>query len=254
MGRIGIKSGLVRVFPADPDSNEPDGFTEIIDQNFSSKTLGTGWITRADWNSNWPDGTTPRAEIVNDGTAPYSTPTFLRFNWPTGGDQSPTKAERSFGASYRQIYLSVYFRHSSNWENNSSGTNKMFYIGTNNSPDYDGEIFFDFHNSEQIRFRNQQPEPDGPDRPPNVNTNPCTPGTWYHLEAVLRQSTGGTANGQVQWWINDVLQGNYSNVLYAATGDSYFDAINLDPVWGGGGTTSRAIYLDYDHMYISGLL
>lgn len=256
MGRIGILSGLKRrSAPANPGgSNEPEGFTPALSQTFTSKTLGSGWSYQGTWNSTWPDGTTERVEIVNDGTAPNSPATFLRFNWPEGGEQEPSSADKGLGASYSEIYLSVYFRHSANWENNPTATNKIFYLGTSNAPTYDGEIFFDFHNSEYVSFRCQQPEPDSPARPPNINTNPCTPGTWYHLEAHLVGNTGSTDNGSVRWWIDGVEQGFYDNVLYDETGDGTFDALNIAPVWGGGGNTTRAIYLDFHSFYISGLL
>lgn len=234
-------------------SFEPQGFVPVLDLAFASKTLGSGWSYRSDWNGTYSSGE-PRVEIRSETSSPRSAPTFLRYNWPVGAEQSPSAASKPFGASYRQLYISIWFRHSPNFPNNPSGTNKMFYIGTNNSPTYDGEIFFDFHGATEIRFRNQQPEPDAPARAPNINLNPCIPGTWYHLETVLQQSINGQANGRVQWWINGVLQGDYSNVLFRSTGNSLFDAINLDPIWGGGGVTSRPMWFDLDHIYISGLL
>lgn len=66
---------------------------------------------------------------------------------------------------------------------------------------------------------------------PNVADTPLYPNVWYTVEAQVISSTCSTCrNGTVRWWINGVLQGNYTNLNY---GDGIINQWQINHTWDG---------------------
>ncbi len=68
---------------------------------------------------------------------------------------------------------------------------------------------------------------------PNVNKTEMKPDTWYTIEAYMIASTCITCrNATVKWWVDGLLQGNYTNLNY---GDGIVNEWQLNHTWDGGG-------------------
>ncbi len=53
----------------------------------------------------------------------------------------------------------------------------------------------------------------------------------------------------MKWWLDGVLQGNFTNVNYPADA---FDEFKFAPTWGGtGGTKNEQDYFWFDHVRIT---
>ena len=94
--------------------------------------------------------------------------------------------------------------------------------------------------------------------PQNMNlSNKITAGAWHQFETYMKLNDIGSSNGVWQWWLDGVLIGSYSDVVFRTeAAPSGFYGRRFDPVWGGGGGTakSRTDNLWLDHMYLSGIL
>jgi hypothetical protein len=80
-----------------------------------------------------------------------------------------------------------------------------------------------------------------------------TLGQWHFVEILMVANSAGQANGLLDWWIDGVHRGQYADVQWNPGGDALFDAINLDPIWGGGPqTATEAQYYWLDHLIVQG--
>jgi len=100
---------------------------------------------------------------------------------------------------------------------------------------------------------------------PNVKDTPIYRDTWYTVETYVVSSTCLTCrNATVKWWVDGVLQGNYTNLNY---GDGIINEWQINHLWDGTSTTqcgpptnpSNAIgrdcrkdqYLYFDHVILA---
>ena len=103
-----------------------------------------------------------------------------------------------------------------------------------------------------------------PGIPHTVYTNGATrilTGQWYWLEYHVRMndvtgSSGSPAdvvpNGLLEVWINDVLQGSWSNLRWRDKPENTWKTFLHSPEWGGGGGTIPAEqYMWFDHTVIA---
>lgn len=66
---------------------------------------------------------------------------------------------------------------------------------------------------------------------PNAASIPLYPDTWYTVEIHSIASSSLTArNGTAKWWINGVLNGNYTNLNY---GDGIINQFQINHTWDG---------------------
>jgi hypothetical protein len=243
-------TSAVTIIPVQPPPvgfpNRPSGMTVILDEPFNSKDRGSSWWYRQPEYTN-------RVQEATDATAPYSPSNMQRFFYPAGlaGGQGAGASGIDW-SPVRTEYIAFYFRHSANWQYHSSGVNKMLYFGTNQTPG--GEtayenFFLNDNGSVSIIQQN------GIDRRmrSNVGSGTMALGRWHLLEAVVTASTGGQANGTVDWWVDGVQRGHYTDVVWQVSGDAIFNGLDLDPIWGGiGDTKSHDDTFDIDHLYVAG--
>ena len=86
-------------------------------------------------------------------------------------------------------------------------------------------------------------------------------GVWYWLEYHVRMNDvvgeGGSqtdvvANGALEVWLNDVLQGSWNDLRWRDGANRKWKTLLHSPEWGGGGGTIPAEqYMWYDHTVIS---
>jgi hypothetical protein len=205
----------------------------------------------------WQDDFTSDMVFTADATAPKSPSGILRATFPTGYSSAgigPGGSDLQLG-SPRTLYVSYWAKFSSKWYGHDSGVNKQFYAHANGVPNvvmtarcvYNGPITPDFGLQDMAVGGTY-------DISPNlVPTARITRGQWFHIEVVLVGNTANTSDGSIDWWLDGVHIGSYSNMRFnnAAAG---WDLLHYTTIWGGvGGPNVPATQTeDYDHYYISG--
>lgn len=236
-------------------SNEPAGMTVISDRPFNA-LHELGW----DEPSNGGSG----GSIVQDATAPRSPSSILRMTLPagfSGGGASYDGDSPAFNV--KTLYISHWFRTSSNWQGHpGSSVNKQYYVyTTSNVP----SIYFDMYGSGSGTLRPQIAgqsisaggagfgDPQNPDWTANlVPSAEIVRGQWYHLEVVLVMNSVGKTDGSVDWWLDGVHIGSHGGIQWQSSSPSW-QFVHYADVWGGGGgTVTKTMWLDFDHLYISG--
>ena len=227
-------------------SNEPAGFTTLVDRSFSGLTE-LGW------------GASALLSLATDLSAPRSAPAVGQVTYPAGfgggSDPAMTWLAGVESRGYRQLYLSFWVKLSSNWQGHGSGVNKIGFVWLHGNP----VVYFSAQGSgsgplePQIRLQNT---PAGArNLTPNLGGAVHTRGEWHRWEIVLVVNDGDQANGQAHWWIDGVKVGQYTDVLYGTSGQSkvWGDEVSWKPIWGGTGeTVQQTMYMWMDHFYISG--
>jgi uncharacterized protein YjdB len=234
------KSGSVnaRVVPPAVWGNEPAGFTTISDNPFDALDV-LGWGTS--WNDN--GYVRPAIDAVRGNV--------LQFNYPSGftGSKGPGM-EYLDHAPARDAYAGFWWKASNPWQGHPTGVNKIaFWVpqtsGTSvdmqmyGSPPYRMDVVSVFPAGGMIRMG------------PNVTQSPVTLGVWHKLEWHIKYATtSSSADGIVEWWMDDVLQGRYTNVQ--TPNDAGFIEYQFSPTWGGeGGLKTENDWFMYDSVHLS---
>jgi hypothetical protein len=70
----------------------------------------------------------------------------------------------------------------------------------------------------------------------------------------LTSNTGDNADGKLDWWIDGVKMGSYSDLQITRSSQSnIWQILQWAPTWGGiGGVVPADQYERMDHIYISG--
>lgn len=227
--------------------NEPAGFTVITDypcsdvlpNPSSGGALSNGWAI----NNGFAGGF---ADRVTEGTEPFSSPYSSRFVYPSGfGDGSePANMYRSVGG-VAELYIGMWWKVSNPWQYHVNATNKIFFqfLGGGGGG---GQVFMHFLSDRALRFVTElNSEPLGTNYSPNVTTTPITLGVWHRIELYMKKSPS-----TLKWWLDGILQGNYSSVSWPAQN---FDEFQLAPTWGGnvGDVKTETDYYWYDHVRLS---
>lgn len=234
--------------------NEPAGFTTVLDCPFSTTTCNGQLLD--------PYGTSGgNLTIQSDGSAPFSPTNVLRstMNYQTanGGTQLEFHGPVLTNA---EIFVGLWWRTNPEFTGSSVNTNKMFTI--RGGPNENGFFLLRtnpgqskiIHWSTQLAYNLDKcgGAPDIDVCYPNVTTTPISPGTWYKIEVYMRASTCPTCkNGVWMWWINGILNGNYTNVAYGPRVDEWV----WTETWDGGGsgqgfTTNPAHFIDHLHISV----
>jgi hypothetical protein len=238
-------TSIVTIIPAPPVdttlTNLPQGFLPILDEPWDE-------VAPQDWSlASFGQNQVSR---VDDPTAPRSPSSVLQFIYEgnVGGQGAGGRTYRHEG--YGSYYIAFWYKHSSNWEYHSSCYNKLLYFANNASGGTNEGIVHDDCGELSVTQQN------GPSRRMRSNVGGAytiTLGQWHFVEIRMVANTGGQANGLLDWWVDGVHRGQYADVQWNPGGDALFDAINLDPIWGGGPqTAAEAQYYWLDHLIVLG--
>jgi hypothetical protein len=230
-------------------ANEPVGYTQITSQPFVTSDA-----------DGWDVGSAPNKAIVDaslrtDATdAPVSSPSVLRAAYPAGyaGGSAPWVDTRDTGLS-DEIYYAMALKLSANFEGHSSSTNKINFVWINGTPTTFLSAEGSGSNDLELQLRLQN-DPDPRARlVPNVGpSGVLARGVWHNIEVQMICNATGVADGVARVWLNGTLITEYTDVEYVATNQNWGD-FYLQPVWGGtGGTVTSDMYIDFDHVYVSG--
>ncbi len=241
--------------------NEPPGFRTIAQVPFDGVASPLSALPeglRLALPPEWEAIASEDLGVDVDVDAPGSPPYVGRATFPRGlGDGvSPIWMQRKIDASgFRQIFVSFWFKLSDNWQGHATGVNKIGFAWMHGKP----VLTFAAVGSgvgplvSQIRLQDVRYE-----RARNLTSNmlptPLKRGTWHRWEMLLVSNRPDMRDGEIRWWIDGALAGDYGNVVLAGPEeDDVWEIVTWRPVWGGRGDQVRqTMYMWMDDLYVSG--
>jgi hypothetical protein len=227
-----------------PPLHEPKGLVGVNDNPWTALN-GNGWAyTRRSASRN--------AAIVADTTAPMSPPDVLQIPFTT--DMLPNSEPGANWFTLREeneIYTSWWMKLSSNWKDSPAGAGKITFLFTRNS----GSVYTNLYHSPssprgapyRIGASTNWAPYGQREWYPNVSTTPVYPGKWHRIEFYYRYDTApGAGDGVIRWWVDGVLNGDYTNVSYPA---SPFVEFLFAPTLQDPPPSEQYMYID--HTYLS---
>ena len=232
---------------------EPANFTSSVEYGFDT-TLGTGSGLPAGsgWAINNSSGLA--SQLTNVSAAPLTPPNVGQFSFPItfAGGSAPAMLYLLKGQN-KEVFVGTWWKPSSPWQDptNSSSTialslatttdgSSQVYLelsATGTTPPHRIDVVTQFTGITSTRL------------PPNTNTSDVSLGSWHRLEWYLKYSTTSTSNdGVIRWWLDGVLQGDYTNQNMPA--DNGFVGYVVQPTWTGNGTKSEQDYFWYDQIHV----
>jgi hypothetical protein len=185
------------------------------------------------------------------------------MKYPAGmsGGVGPAQTWRGLG-NRKTVYVSMWLKFSSNFQNHSSGVNKINHFWINGINRLvligKGQGLATVIGLQQLAA----PYNNGTGQnstsvhllPNIVPTASMTRGLWHRVEIVLIANTPGVADGGVIMYQNGVKVLQYSGIMYAAAGgNGAWEQMNWNPTWGGiGDTVTSDMYMWMDHIFASG--
>lgn len=234
-------------------TNEPAGSTVLLDCGFDTPTCGGRLVDPY----NTAGGT---LTVQQDSSAPLSPSNVVRSTEDYRTGNGGTELHYFAPSRITEIYVGFWWRTNPEFTGNGPNANKTFFIrgtqGGQNGVFYlrtnPGDPKVLYWSTQLANNLNQCfGAPDQDACWPNVNTTPIIPGTWYKVEVYMKASTCATCrNGAVRWWINGVLNGNYSNFAYGPLVDEWLWSETWDGAGNGSGFTSNPAHF-IDHLHIS---
>ena len=224
--------------------NEPAGFTVMSDEPFNALTEN-GWYAAERQTTNGSG-----LSVTADLTAPVSPANVLTFTYATGyqAGSEPGGEYYDPATPVRETYVGFWWKPSNPWQFHPSGVNKIAFLFS--SVD---NIYIQMYNDGSGPTIQVVTQFFGDNRrlAPNVTATPVVLGMWHRIEWYVQYSTTGTSrDGVVQWWLDGVLQGVYTDLQ--TSGDAGFIEYIIAPTWGGiGGTKTETDYYWYDQIHIS---
>ncbi len=226
--------------------NEPLGFTTSSNQPWDT-ILSNGWnyLRRASSEDD---------DIVSDPSAPFSAPNVLRIHFtPDMGSNNEPSVHWIPLPGVQEIYTGWWIKLSANWQASPAGAGKMTFLFTNGV----GQVYTNLYhqggdpvngwvNGPPYRVGvNTEWAPYGQNvLLPNATTTFINPGEWHRVEAYYRWETtpGVSGDGIIRWWVDGVLNGNFTNVHYPA---SSFIEYQYAPTLQNAPSTTQYMYIDH---------
>jgi len=120
------------------------------------------------------------------------------------------------------VYAAWSVRLSPNWTSSPAGGGKITFLHTPMGQVYTG--FFGSTAPHHVSVNTEWAPYGQLIWDPNVTTTPVTYDRWYRIEWYMKwESVPGAGDGVMRWWVNGVLNGDYSNVRYPIGGFSQFE-------------------------------
>ncbi|HXO86778.1 MAG TPA: hypothetical protein VN803_14750 [Gemmatimonadales bacterium] len=205
--------------PSETWPNQPAGFRVRNDQPWDVLT-GNGWnyLRRS---------SSKDASILSDPATPQSPPSQLRMVFTTDmqRDHEPSVHWTSL-PGVREIYTGWWIKLSPNWSCSPAGCGKITFLFANGG---NGQVYTNFYHKggdASTGWEQGPPYRVGVNTEwapygqriwlPNLTTTFVNPDEWHRLEFYYRwESTPGVSgDGIIRWWVDGVMNGNYTNVHY----------------------------------------
>lgn len=159
---------------------------------------------------------------------------------------SPATLYKAWSTSqgYRRMYAGFWWKPSDPTDFGGIGQKICFMFNGGGGPDPNvsgGQAFLGFSPDRQLVVMPEYPDPP-PTSPlyrvryPNVTTTQVTLGEWHLVEWYLQIADhDDPAVNRCQWWLDNVLQGDYTDIWNKAP----FDMFQFSPTFGGNGDTYK---------------
>src|SRR5216683_3626 len=207
--------------------------------------VGAGVRLSGGWGIDNQSGLATR---ITDPTAPApaSPPYVAQYTYPIGfvaGDSPAGVYYEPLPTGINELYIGFYWKPSNPWQDHPAGNKIAFQFAGGGGAG--GQTFIMMTTpSHTLRPTLEFTTDLGRNLEPNVNQTAISLGQWHLIEWYMNKATH-----TMKWWLDGVLQGNYTNVNYPA---NQFDTFTLDPTWGGiGGTKTETDYYWYDHVRLT---
>ena len=227
-------------------TKEPSNFQLITERDFGSKV-----------ENNWLDRGDAAFSIQTDNSAPRTDKSVGQALFPAGfgAGSGPINTYFNVSGTYRQLYLGMWIKFSSNFEGQQAGVNKIIFLWI----DANANVFLNAQGTGSGPLTpsiNLQNNVGGAVRlSPNVVPGATiTRGQWHFWEVLMVANTVGQLNGSARWWLDGVEIGNHTGIGPARDNSNRWEIISWNPTWGGaGGTVAADMSQRIDHIRVSGL-
>jgi hypothetical protein len=249
---VTVSNVTVPPAPASGWPNEPTGFTTLTDWGFDQapptsgdQPIGNGW--RMIYNAE-PGRPTGWVTLASDSTAPLSPSNVYDFVYPQGMQEgnAPATAYLPF-TEKKEVYAGFYWKTSNPFDTGPAGNKIAFFF--NGGGGRGGQQFIALDATGYLIVLPEYPEYAASGNyvvlKPNVTATLVARGVWHRIEWYSNASTG-----VVKWWLDGVLQGNYTGPAH----NTYpFDMFQFSPTFGGCCSARKAQTDHYwfDHAHIS---
>ena len=180
------------------------------------------------------------AQHVSDPGAPFSPSNVYDFVYPQGMVEGNAPATVYYNLSASEVYAGFWWKPSSPFDLGPNG-NKIAFL-FNGGGGAGGQQCLILRPDGRLHVLPEYPG-DYRWRTPNVNATVVTLGVWHRVEWYANKA------GTLQWWLDGVLQGSYSDA-----GNSYnFNMFQFSPTWGGnvGAQKHQTDHYWFDHVHLS---
>jgi hypothetical protein len=227
--------------------NEPPGLTLRTSWGFDSELPPAGDVAipgSAGWRVSHDRASSPgraSAQRVSDPGAPLSPSSVYDFMYPEGMVEGTAPATVYYTVNAQEVYVGFWWKASPAFDLGPNG-NKIAFL-FNGGGDTGGQQFLMLRTDGRLHVLPEYPG-DFRWRSPNVNSTVVTLGAWHRIEWYVHASTGA-----LKWWLDGVLQGDYSDVRNRFE----FDMFQFSPTWGGntGARKRQTDHYWFDHVYLS---
>jgi len=225
--------------------HEPAGFKVMSDEPFDALTEN-GWYAAERQTINGSG-----LSLATDAAAPRSPPGVLAFKYAVGyeGGSEPGLEFYAPATPVRETYFAFWWKPSNPWQDHPSDVNTIADLFAASSE----VVFIGMSPTASGYTINVDPEFSGDTRilAPNVTATPVVLGAWHQIEWYVKYSTTATSHdGVTRWWLDGVLQGEYTDLQMP--GDAGFIEYAISPTWGGScATKTETDFFWYDHAHIS---
>lgn len=229
--------------PSTVRANEPPGFTTLTDEPFNT-LHENGWYSVQRQTTNGSG-----LVLTTDPDAPVSPSGVLEFKYASGfaGGSEPGVTYYVPPAPVRETYFAFWWKPSNPWQNHATDVNTIADLFAAST----GVIFIQIDGSNNTIGVVPEFDTDTRILPANAHATPLVLGAWHKIEWYVKYSTTPSSrDGVTRWWLDDVLQGEYTDLQMPA--DSGFVEYDFSPTWGGaGGAKTSTDFFWVDHAYIS---
>jgi len=235
--------------------NEPTGFTTLTDWGLDQAppTAGdaaipgsNGW--RINYNAEPGSRVAGWATLASDSSAPFSPSSVYDFVYPAGMAEGTAPATVYYSAINKsEVYAGFWWKPSNPFDTGPV-LNKIAFL-FNGGGGRGGQQFMALHSTGYLIVLPEYPEYAASGNyvmlKPNVTATLVALGVWHRIEWYSNVSTG-----VVKWWLDGVLQGNYTGPAHNAYP---FDMFQFSPTFGGccSGRKAQTDHYWFDHAHIS---
>ena len=232
------------VVAATPASNEYPGLTALTDQPWDSmSSLGWSYLRRTSSKDD---------SIVTDPSAPYSPSNTLRIVFtPSMAPDSEPSVHWQAVPNRKEVYTSWWMKMSPNWTCSPAGCGKVSFLFTDGFGQVYSGVSHHSTTSNNPPYRiavNTEWAPYGQMIWfPNVTTTPINPGEWHKYEFYYKWETipGVTGDGIIRYWVDGVLNGDYTTVTYP---QGSFTEFQFAPTLQNPPPAEQYIYIDHTRL------